>query len=268
MTATLQHILEATQQRVGALRERRTELEVAARGARGAPAWSSAFGADEVAVIAEIKRRSPSAGIIAGDVDPASHAAAYAAGGARAISVLTEGPHFGGSLEDLELVRRVVPLPVLRKDFILDPVQLYEARVAGASAVLLIVRALDSAQLVELAAEARELGLGRLVEVHAPEELERALALEPESVGVNSRDLETLEVNVSRLRDIVRQVPQNTVAVAESGLRDRSDVERIAEWGADAVLIGTALSGAGDPESAVRSLTGVARRGRRGGRGS
>ncbi len=180
-------------------------------------------------------------------------------GGARAISVLTDEAHFGGSVADLESVRRAVPTPILRKDFIIDPVQLTESRAAGASAVLLIVRAVDPVQLVELAEVAQELGLARLVEVHTVSELDRALALEPETVGVNSRDLDTFQVDVNRIKAVLQEIPADVVAVAESGLHRRRDVERVARWGADAVLVGTALVRARDPAAAVRQLTGVPR---------
>jgi indole-3-glycerol phosphate synthase len=151
---------------------------------------------------------------------------------------------------------------VLRKDFIVAPIQLYEARAAGASAVLIIVRALEDAELAELSETALELGLGRLVEVHGAGELERALALDPESVGVNSRDLDTFRVDLAAIEATLREVPSGITAVAESGLGCREDVVRVAEWGADAVLVGTALAGAPDPGRAVSDLTGVERRGR------
>lgn len=215
-----------------------------------------------MSVIAELKRRSPSAGRIAPGLDAAAQARAYERGGARAISVLTEPTHFGGALADLERVRAATVLPLLRKDFILEPLQLYEARAAGASAVLLIVRALDVVRLGELVALARELALGQLIEVHDARELDRALAIDPDTVGVNSRDLATLELRPDVLRTLLPLLPAGVVAVAESGLEQRVDVERVAGWGADAVLVGTAVSRAADPEAAVRALAGVSRRGR------
>lgn len=264
-TAGLSTILEAAQVRARALRPRRAELAAAARAAPLVPAWAAAFGGGEVAVIAEVKRRSPSAGAIAEGLVPERQAAAYAAGGARAISVLTEPVHFGGVLADLEAAARAVAVPVLRKDFIVEPEQLYEARAAGASAVLLIVRALARARLGELRALARELGLGCLIEVHRAAELDDALAAAPESVGVNSRDLETFALDVDAALRLVREIPPGIVAVAESGLATRADVERTAAAGADAVLVGTALARAGDPAAAVRGLVGVRRLGRAGG---
>ncbi len=219
-----------------------------------------------MAVIAEVKRRSPSSGSIADELEPQTHARAYTAGGARAISVLTEEPHFGGSVADLEAVCRAAPVPVLRKDFVVDAVQLYEARAAGASAVLLIVRALGQEQLAELAAAAAEIDLGCLVEVHDASELERALAVEADSIGVNSRNLDDFSVDVGRVETVLRLMPPRVAAVAESGLSSRGDVERVAAWGADAVLVGTALVRAANPETAVRELVGVRRRERGAGR--
>lgn len=213
-----------------------------------------------VAVVAEIKRRSPSAGAIREGLDPVAQGRAYAAGGAGAISVLTDGPYFGGSLGDLTAVSRAVRCPVLRKDFILDEVQLLEARAAGADAVLLIVRALPAPDLTRLAARAREMGLATLVEVHTDAELEIALTVQPSAIGVNSRDLATFTLDAAAALRLVARVPAGIPAVAESGIATREDVLRAAGAGADAVLVGTALSRAADPEQAVRALTGVPRR--------
>ena len=256
-------ILATTRDRVARLRPLRAELERAAAHAGQVPGWLAPPPQREVAVVAEIKRRSPSAGAIAPALDPAAHARAYADGGAAALSVLTDERHFGGSLADLETVRRAVDLPVLRKDFIIDPVQVFETRAAGASAVLLIVRILGEETLHELAALAADLGLTRLVEVHASGELERAVAVSPECIGVNARDLDTFSLHVEATGRVLRRVPGSAVAVAESGIRERRDVERVAGEGADAILVGTALAGAPDPAAAVRGLIGVRRRGRR-----
>ncbi|MBI4501144.1 MAG: indole-3-glycerol-phosphate synthase [Gemmatimonadetes bacterium] len=257
--ATLSTIIAATRSGLGALRDRAKELEAAALSAATPPAWRDAFGGWEVTVIGEVKRRSPSAGEIAGSLDPALYAAAYARGGGRAISVLTEGPHFGGSLDDLVAVRGAVALPVLRKDFIIDPVQVFESRARGASAILLIARGLHRGELRALAQLAREVGLATLVEIHRASELDAALATEPDAVGVNSRDLETFRVDVGIVEELLREIPAGTIAVAESGLHSRSDVERVASWGADAVLVGTTLASAVDPEAAVRALAGCPR---------
>jgi indole-3-glycerol phosphate synthase len=262
LTSALDTILESTRRSLPSLRERAAELRHAARVAAPAPTWQSAFAGSQVSVIAEVKRRSPSMGAVAPQLDPARRARAYADGGAAAVSVLTEPTHFGGSVCDLEAVAKSVAVPVLRKDFVVDPLQVYEARAIGASAVLLIVRALDPGLLAELVALARELGLGQLVEVHDAEELGVAVSLAPEVIGVNSRDLRTLTVDPETLRTLLPLVPQNAMAVAESGLATRRDVERAAVWGADGVLVGAALSAAQDPEAAVRALSAVSRRGR------
>jgi len=190
------------------------------------------------------------------------HARAYELGGASAISVLTDARHFGGCLGDLDRVREVVTVPVLRKDFILDSVQVYESRAAGAAAILLIVRALDPVALHDLAALAGELGLGVVMEVHNLRELDIALHASANCVGVNSRDLATFRVDLTTLAGVLDAVPSHVVAVAESGLKNRADVQKVASWGADAVLVGTVLASAFDPCSAVRDLTGIARRGR------
>lgn len=263
MSGQLSRMLAVTRARVAELRARGAELARDAMRCPQPPSWAAAFRGPDVAVIGEVKRRSPSAGGIAEDLSPAAHARAYVLGGAAAISVLTDQPHFGGSLEDLDAVRRVVSVPLLRKDFILDQTQLYEARIYGASAVLLIVRALESGALRELAAGARELGLARLVEVHGPEELDQALEVAPEAVGVNARDLDSFAVDVASIEPVLRAVPGNVTAIAESGLASRADVERVAGWGADAVLVGTAIAGSRDPAGATRRLTGVPRTGRR-----
>src|SRR5712671_5278517 len=193
----LDAILTATRDRVAGLRAQARELERRARAAPAPRPFAPSLAGREVGVIAEVKRRSPSAGAIREDLDPVAHARAYVRGGAVSISVLTDELHFGGSLEDLAQVASAVTVPVLRKDFILDELQLLEARAAGASAVLLIVRALDDADLAALAQSARGLGLGTLVEAHDERELDRALAVEPSALGINSRDLDTFAVDLA-----------------------------------------------------------------------
>jgi indole-3-glycerol phosphate synthase len=257
--AVLREILTATRARVRELKPRRAALERAAADASPAPRWGAAFTGDTVGVIAEVKRRSPSAGAIAPALDPEHLARAYASGGAVAISVLTDGPHFGGSLADLAAVRGAVAVPVLRKDFLIDPVQLFESRAAGASAVLLIVRILAPADLRALAALARDLGLARLVEVHARAELDQAVAVGPEAIGVNSRDLDTMRVALDAAGPLLADIPDGILAVAESGIATRADVTRMAEFGAHAVLVGAAVAGAADPAAAVAALAGVPR---------
>jgi indole-3-glycerol phosphate synthase len=208
------------------------------------------------AVIAEVKRASPSAGPIA-EADAAAQARAYEAGGAAAISVLTEPRHFAGSLADLRAVRLAVSVPVLRKDFLVHPDQVIEARAAGADAVLLIAAALSRAELAAMLQTAADLGLGALVEVHAEAELEAALEAGAEVIGVNARDLETLEVDPERALALLARIPPERIAVAESGIGSREQVERAVAAGARAVLVGEALMRARDPGALLRELTGV-----------
>ena len=208
-------------------------------------------------VIAEVKRRSPSKGDLADIADPAALATQYAAGGAAAISVLTEQRRFGGSLDDLRAVRAAVDTPILRKDFIVASYQLVEARAAGADLALLIVAALDDDLLRRLYDEARELGLTVLVEVHDEPETERAVALGAELIGVNARNLKTLAVDNDTFGRLAPLVPDDRVKVAESGIFSAVDVERHVAEGARAVLVGEALVKDGDPEAAVRTMTGV-----------
>jgi indole-3-glycerol phosphate synthase len=208
-------------------------------------------------VIAEVKRRSPSKGDLAEIADPAALARAYAAGGAAAISVLTEERRFGGSLEDLRAVRAAVDTPLLRKDFIVDPYQLLEARVAGADLVLLIVAALGDDTLRRLHDRARELGLAVLVEVHDEAETTRALELGGELLGINARSLKTLAVDPDAFGRLAPLVPPDRVLVAESGITSPVDVKRYVAEGARAVLVGEALVRDGNPEEAVRAMTGI-----------
>ena len=216
-----------------------------------------AFRAAGSSVIAEVKRRSPSKGALADIPDPADLAAAYARGGAAAISVLTEQRRFGGSLDDLRAVRAAVDTPLLRKDFIVESYQLVEARAAGADLALLIVAALDDDQLRRLHDEARELGLTVLVEVHDEAETERAVDLGAELVGVNARNLKTLAVDPAAFGRLAPLVPRDRVLVAESGISGRHDVQGLVTEGARAVLVGEALVRDGDPERAVREMSGV-----------
>jgi indole-3-glycerol phosphate synthase len=207
-----------------------------------------------VAVIAEVKRASPSAGPIAPDADPVVQAMAYDTGGAAAISVLTEPAHFAGSLADLRAVRRAVEHPVLRKDFVVHPVQVLEARAAGADSVLLITACLPGDALGAMLDAARSWGMEPLVETHSDDDLERALATDAQVIGVNARDLESLEVDVDASLARLRRVGSDRVAVAESGLRDRADVERVVSAGASAILVGEALMRAADPGRTIATL--------------
>ncbi len=259
MPGTLDQILDSTRRSLEALRSHRRELERRAAAAPPPPPFAGALRGERVALIAEVKRRSPSAGVIRGDLDPAAHAAAYADAGAAAISVLTDGPFFGGSIADLEEVVARVSVPVLRKDFILDEAQILEARGAGAAAILLIVRALTAGRLGELLAMARDAGLDGLVEVHTAAEVDVALAAGAPVIGVNSRDLDTFRLDLDGAWRLIERVPRDRIAVAESGLATVADVEGAAQAGADAVLIGTALSAAPDPGAAARALAGVTR---------
>jgi indole-3-glycerol phosphate synthase len=214
------------------------------------------FRASGSSVIAEVKRRSPSKGDLADIPDPAALAAEYERGGAAAVSVLTEGRRFGGSLADLVAVRAAVGLPLLRKDFVVDPYQLLEARAAGADLVLLIVAALPDEDLQRLHDHARELGLVPLVEVHDEPEAERALRVGAELVGVNARNLRTLEVDPATFGKVAPALA-DVVKVAESGISGPDDVARLVAQGADVVLVGEALVKDGDPRGAVRAMTGV-----------
>lgn len=209
------------------------------------------FRAPGLSMIAEVKRSSPSKGALAEIPDPAALAREYAAGGASAISVLTERRRFGGSLEDLVAVRAAVDTPILRKDFIVTDYQLWEARAAGADLALLIVASLPDADLTQLHGLALDLGLTPLVEVHTPEETRRAVDLGAALIGVNNRNLHTLEVDLGQFESLVGLIPDDRVRVAESGILRVADVERVAAAGADVILVGEALVRHGDPRASV-----------------
>jgi indole-3-glycerol phosphate synthase len=262
MPVSLDQILEQVRREIPALHGRRASLEESARSAPARCSLSAALRGDRVAVIAEVKRRSPSAGVIREDLDPAERAALYAGRGAAAISVLTDGPFFGGSISDLRAAAGRVSAPLLRKDFILDELQVMEARAAGASGILLIVRALSPSRLAELLACTREWQLEALVEVHSMLELETALRANARIIGINSRDLDTFRIDSAAAWRVLAQVPAGHLAVAESGMAGAPDVERAAAAGADAVLVGTALSAAPDPGALVERLARIPRRDR------
>lgn len=209
---------------------------------------------DDVAVIAEVKRRSPSKGELAEIADPAALAVAYAEGGAHCISVLTEGRRFGGSIADLEAVRAAVDIPILRKDFVVSSYQLWETRAIGADVALLIVAALEQDALVSLIERAESLGLTTLVEVHDEDELDRALVAGARIIGVNARNLKTLEVDRATFARLSPQIPVGVARVAESGVRGPHDLIAYANAGADAVLVGESLVTGGDPRAAVHDL--------------
>lgn len=210
-------------------------------------------------VIAECKRRSPSKGILRADYDPAAHASGYAAAGAAAISVLTEPTFFDGSLDHLAQVRAVVEIPILRKDFVVSEYQLLEAAALGADAVLLIAGALTDEELVRLRARATALGLASLVEVHDRDELARALDAGAEVIGVNSRNLRTLAVDMTVLDDLIGRIPPDVTAVAESGIRSGGDMMRLTDAGYHAFLVGERLIAQPDPGGALRELRAQAR---------
>jgi indole-3-glycerol phosphate synthase len=211
---------------------------------------------EDISVIAEVKRSSPSKGALAPIVDPAGLAASYAEAGAAVISVLTEQRRFGGTLADLDLVRSSVELPILRKDFMIDEYQFYEARAHGADVILLIVAALSKNQLDDYFQLSKELGMRALIEVHTPGELESALSISPEIVGVNSRNLKTLEVDTQAFAQLIPQIPSSIARVAESGISSRADVEFAHEHGATAILVGEALVRSGNPNVAMGQLLG------------
>jgi indole-3-glycerol phosphate synthase len=207
-----------------------------------------------LAVVAEIKRRSPSKGALAADLEPAEVARAYRHGGAACLSVLTDVEFFGGSVADLQAARAAVEVPVLRKDFTVGPLDVCDARSMGADAVLLIAAALSPQELSELTSLAAELGIDALVEVHDEDEAERALAAGATLVGVNQRDLVTFEVDTARAERVVKALPATVTRVAESGIRDADDARRVADAGFDAVLVGESLVTSADPAAAVRAL--------------
>ena len=211
---------------------------------------------DQIKVIAEVKRSSPSKGELSAIGDPAALAEKYEEAGASVISVLTEERRFKGSLADLTSVRSRVDIPILRKDFMVDEYQFFEARAHGADMVLLIVAALAKSQLRDFYDLATEMGMAALIEVHTADELDRAMEITPRIIGVNSRNLKTLEVNPVAFSELIPQIPNEVIRVAESGISQRSDVEFAQRHGADAILVGEALVTSADPKLAMRTLLG------------
>lgn len=216
--------------------------------------FAAALRGERLSVIAEIKKASPSKGLIAPDFHPIETAEAYQRGGAEAISVLTEEHYFQGGSKVLQLVRQAVDLPILRKDFIIDPYQIYEARNLGADAVLLIAALLDSYTLREFSKITHSLSLYCLTEVHDRRELDSALEAGSELIGVNNRDLKTFQVNLEVTQRLARDIPKDRILVSESGIRSREDMKAVHDWGADAVLIGESLMRSGDPLRALKEL--------------
>jgi indole-3-glycerol phosphate synthase len=235
------------------------ELRRAGERLSSVPGFAAALQGNDVKVVAEVKRSSPSRGVINTDLDLERQVAAYEAGGAAAVSILTEPAHFGGSNEDLSRARVAVRIPLLKKDFHVETIQIFEARALGASAALVIARAVPPSRLEELLFAGNDAGIEILVEVRDERELDLALTLGARLIGVNNRNLETLEIDPETSLRILPLIPADIVAIAESGVRSVEDVERLARAGANAVLVGTELSASNDPEAAVRSLTGVTR---------
>ena len=221
------------------------------------PGFAAALRGDDVKIVAEVKRSSPSRGAINSELDVAKQVAAYEAGGAAAISVLTEPLRFGGSNEDLLRARAAVRVPLLRKDFHVETIQILEAKSLGASAALVIARAVPPARLKELMSAGIDAGIEILVEVRDENELDLALSLGAGLIGVNNRNLETLEIDPETSLRLLPLIPRDVVAIAESGVRSVKDVERLSGAGANAVLVGTELSASRNPEAAVRALTGI-----------
>jgi indole-3-glycerol phosphate synthase len=258
MKPRLEQLVEASRER---LEERRRnqpvddlERAIAGRVVEGRP-FAEALSRPGTSLIAEHKRRSPSGGEIRSGNGVTDVVGAFERGGAAALSILTEEDHFGGSLADLREAREASSLPILRKDFTIDPYQLYEAKALAADAVLLVVGALRDEELERLHGEARSLDLDALVEVHDEEELERALAVDADVIGINNRDLSDFSVDLSRTFELLADVPAGKTVVSESGIDSRARVEELEQVGVDAVLVGESLMRADDPEAAVRELT-------------
>jgi indole-3-glycerol phosphate synthase len=259
----LQQIVATKKSEVAAAKIRLSEAELRGRVASGVAGPPRNFFAaltrepeGLVHIIAEVKKASPSAGVMKADFDPVAIARQYYAAGADALSVLTDEKYFGGKLEYIAAVKEAVPLPVLRKDFIIDPWQVWEARAADADSFLLIVATLSDAHLAELLGLGRELGMESLVEVHTRQELTRALAVDARIIGVNNRDLRTLEVRIETSYELIAAVPDQCIAVCESGLRSHDDLTRLRAAGFDAFLIGEHLMLQPDPAAALRVLLG------------
>ena len=211
---------------------------------------------DHIRLIAEVKKASPSRGLLSPNLDPTELAQTYVEGGAAAISVLTEEKYFAGSIEHLAAIKEVVGLPLLRKDFIFDPYQVYESRAYGADALLLIASILRREQLKELVSLSHSLGLRCLVEVHNEGELERAVLSEVEIIGINNRDLNTFTVDIATTRSLRPLIPQERIVVSESGIKNKRDIGKLGKWGVDAVLVGEALVTAGDVRAKMKELIG------------
>lgn len=250
----LDDILGVAAERAVDAEGRLPELMDRARQQPPSRGFGKAIGAPGLSVVAEIKRRSPSAGVIAEALDPVAQAVAYEAGGAAAISVLTEPQFFGGSLADLEAVRQAVTVPVLRKDFTVSPAQIWEARAAGADAVLLIVAALDDVALTSLVAVAENAGVDAIVEAHTVEEVGRAVAARAVIIGVNNRDLATFVTDLSVAEEASTAIPDGVITIGESGVSSVEGAARMHRAGYDAILVGEALVRHASPDAFVTAL--------------
>jgi len=261
----LERIVATKRKEVAVLEGMKAELERRAGDAPAPRDFRAALTAPgTVDLIAEVKRRSPGAGAIRPDLDPVDLAERYSRNGASAISVLTDREYFGGALEDLERIRQISSLPILRKDFLVSPLQVLEARAAGADAILLIVRILDDTLLRELRLLAESLGMAALVEVHDKEELRRATASGAGILGINNRDLATFTTRLEVTIDLLPEVPEDVVLVSESGIGTEEDVRRLGAAGVDAILVGEALLREEDPGRKSLELSGLPRRRSRG----
>ena len=258
MPVRLDDLIDATRERVERAKREHplAELEQAAAGQTIDRPFSEALSRPWTSLIAEYKRRSPSAGEIRAELDVADVVRAYDRGGAAAVSVLTEERHFGGSLDDLRRARDATDLPILRKDFTIDPYQLFEAKAYGADAVLLVVGALKTRDLAALYDMTRDLELDAIVEVHDEEELERALEIDCDVIGINNRNLEDFSVSLDTTYELLTDVPAGKTVVSESGISQRQQIEELERVGVDAVLVGETLMRAADLETAVRDLAG------------
>lgn len=231
------------------------ELEAAIKKKPSPLDLASALSGDTICLIAEVKRASPSQGVLRSELDPGKLAITYAQCGAAAISILTESRYFQGSLEDLKIIRHKLPnTPLLRKDFILKPYQVFESRAWGADALLLILAILDDAEFEELLSLSNDLGMQCLVEVHNETELKRALAYNVRIIGINNRNLDTMSVDINVTRQLRPLIPPGRIVVSESGIKSRSDIEKLKQWGVNAVLIGEALVTTDDIPTKIKEL--------------
>jgi len=257
MSTILERIVAVKRSEVADARSKRSEAELRRTESPPARPFLAALRRPGIQVIAEVKKASPSAGVIRQQADVAAIARTYERGGAACISVLTDAQHFQGSLSDLERVRQAVGLPVLRKDFIIDPYQILEARAAGADAILLIAEILNDQELLAFRLQAAELGMATLAECHDPVNLDRIIASGAELIGINNRNLHTFETRLEHTLALAARVPPDRLLVSESGIRTRADVERLEAAGVKAILVGETLMRSAEPAALLGSLRGV-----------